>query len=195
MGNETNKSYEYRVKKGYGKFFQGKGLDIGCGTSLLSSEIFTGITELVPYDNENGQHENDGNTCSNLEDNSFNFVYSSHCLEHMDNPYDAFGHWVRVCKPGGVIFTSVPHEIFYEKSTWPSPFAPSHHNTSWTLEWESDLPKSINVLNFIEYFEEKGLVQKVLAETVLEDFSFRNFFQDQTTGLALCQIDFVVEKR
>ena len=118
MGNETNKSYEYRVKKGYGKFFQGKGLDIGCGKSPLSSEIFTGITELVPYDNEDGQHENDGNTCSNLEDNSFDFVYSSHCLEHMDNPYEAFEHWVRVCKSGGVIFISVPHEIFYEKSTF-----------------------------------------------------------------------------
>ena len=193
MGNETNKSYEYRVKKGYGKFFQGKGLDIGCGKSPLSSEIFTGITELIPYDNEDGQHENDGNACSNLEDNSFDFVYSSHCLEHMDDPHGAFRHWIRVCKSGGIIFTSVPHEIFYEKSTWPSPFAP--HESSWTLEWESDLPRSVNVLKFIEKLEQEGLAEKILAETVLEDFSFRNFFQDQTTGLAICQIDFVVRKK
>jgi len=192
MGSETNKSYEYRAKKGYNKFFQGKGLDIGCGKAPLSSAVFNGITELVEYDYE-VSHENDGNVCSNLEDDTFDFVYSSHCLEHMDDPFSAWKHWVRVCKPNGIIFTSVPHEIFYEKCNWPSQFAP--HNTSWTLEWESDLLKSINVLNFIKHFEEKGLVEKVLAETVLEDFSFRNFFQDQTTGLAICQIDFVVRKK
>ena len=164
MGSETNKSYEYRVKKGYNKFFQGKGLDIGCGKAPLSPAIFSGITELVEYDYE-VSHENDGNVCSNLENDTFDFVYSSHCLEHMDDPFSAWKHWVRVCKPNGIIFTSVPHEIFYEKCNWPSQFAP--HNTSWTLEWESDLPKSINVLKFIEHFEKMGLVEKVLAETVL----------------------------
>ena len=194
MGNETNKSYEYRVKKGYGEYFQGRGLDIGCGNAPLSSRIFNGITELVEYDNEEGTSLiNDGNTCSNLEDNSFDFVYSSHCLEHMDDPYSSFRHWIRVCKPGGTLFVSVPHEVLYEKCMWPSKFAP--HYSSWTLEWESDLPKSVNVLKFIEYFEGEGLIEKIFAETVLENFSFRNFYQDQTLGLAICQIDFAVRKK
>jgi len=194
MGNETNKSYEYRIKKGYSKFFQGRGLDIGCGKAPLSSSVFHGITDLMEYDNEEGTSLiNDGNTCSNLDDDSFDFVYSSHCLEHMDDPYSAFGHWIRVCKPGGYVFTSVPHEILYEKCMWPSKFAP--HYSSWTLEWESDLPKSVNVNNFIKKFEDDGLIEKVLAETELENFSFRNFYQDQTLGMAVCQIDFVVRKK
>ena len=193
MGSETNKSYEYRVKKGYGDFFQGRGVDIGCGKASLSQVIFNGITELVEYDNEEGQSENDGNTCSNLEDSSFDFVYSSHCLEHMDDPYSSYRNWIRICKPGGVIFTSVPHELLYEKCVWPSQFAP--HYSSWTLEWESDLPKSVNVLKFIEKFEQEGLIEKITAETVLENFSFRNFHQDQTLGLAICQIDFAVRKK
>lgn len=193
MGNETNKSYEYRVKRGDTKFFQGKGLDIGCGKAPLSSDIFNGISELVPYDNEEGQSHNDGNTCSNLEDDSFDFVYSSHCLEHMDDPYSAFKHWIRVCKSGGYLFVSVPHEIFYEKCMWPSQFAP--HFSSWTLEWESDLPKSVNVNNFIKRFEDEGLVEKIFAKTILENFSFRSFYQDQTLGMAVCQIDFVVRKK
>ena len=193
MGNETNKSYEYRIKKGYKKFFEGKGLDIGCGEAPLSREIFNGITEVVGYDNHYGSIENDANVCSNLEDNSFDFVYSSHCLEHMDDPRIAFGHWIRVCKSGGIVFVSVPHEIFYEKCIWPSKFAP--HYSSWTLEWESDLPRSVNVNKFIEEFENQGLVKKILAETVLENFSFRAFDEDQTLGLAICQIDFVVRKQ
>ena len=98
MGSETNKSYEYRVKKGYGDFFQGRGVDIGCGKAPLSQAVFNGITELVEYDNEEGQSENDGNTCSNLEDGSFDFVYSSHCLEHMDDPYSSYRNWIRTIK-------------------------------------------------------------------------------------------------
>ncbi len=94
---------------------------------------------------------------------------------------------------GGIIFVSVPHEIFYEKCLWPSRYAP--HYSSWTLEWESDLPKSVNVNKFIEKFENEGLVEKVLSEKVLENFSFRYFYSDQTLGLGICQIDFVVRKK
>jgi SAM-dependent methyltransferase len=205
MPNETTKSYEYRVKKDYGKYFRGKGVDIGHGGDVLSESVFTGISEITPYDWIDDS-SNDAVTCCNLPDEAFDFVYSSHCLEHTEDPYTAFSNWIRICKTGGYIFTSVPHEIFYEKCEWPSRFAPSQieeghgHHCSWTLEWKSNLPRSINVKEFIQKFENEGLIESVLSETVLHNFDFRNFWQDQTfehhgfKGDAICQIDFLVKK-
>jgi predicted SAM-dependent methyltransferase len=200
MGKETSKSYNYRLKKGYDKYLQGKGVDIGHGGDLLSMRMFTGISELTPYDLIDDS-SNDAVTCHNLPDEAFDFVYSSHCLEHTRDPHTTFSNWIRICKTGGHIFTSVPHEVFYEKCQWPSRFAPSQiegghgHHCSWTLEWKSNLPQSINVKDFIKKFEDEGLVEFVLAETALEHFDFRNFFEDQTRSKAICQIDFVVRKR
>lgn len=42
-------------------------------------------------------------------DESFNFVFSSHVLEHMPNAIRALKEWIRVLKPGGVVFTMLPH--------------------------------------------------------------------------------------
>jgi ubiquinone/menaquinone biosynthesis C-methylase UbiE len=83
-------------------------------------------------------------TCYNLEDSTFDFVYSSHMLEHLEDPYTAFRHWIRICKPGGFIFVSVPHEIFYEKCVWPTKYSvyPSPHLHSWTIEWKLNFLKT-----------------------------------------------------
>jgi len=120
--NETNKSYEYRKQLGYDKYFKGKGIDIGAGDLPLTSEMSSDIESIIPYDYMAGYEDlvNGGvfghaDTCYNLDDNSFDFVYSSHMLEHLEDPYLSFRNWIRICKPGGFIFTSVPHEIFYEK--------------------------------------------------------------------------------
>jgi ubiquinone/menaquinone biosynthesis C-methylase UbiE len=55
------------------------------------------------------------------EDNSFDYVYASHVLEHLDDPITAIKNWYRICKPGGHIIMSIPHRDLYErKKTLPS---------------------------------------------------------------------------
>lgn len=45
-----------------------------------------------------------------LEDESVDFVISSHTIEHFFDPVKAIKEWLRVIKPGGYIFTICPHQ-------------------------------------------------------------------------------------
>ncbi len=200
--SETHKLYNYRKKNGYDLFFNGIGIDIGGGHDTLSKEVFNGITDITSYDTSLGLGY-DANTCHDLDDESFDFVYSSHCLEHLDDPASAIRHWVRICKKGGFLVCCVPHEIFYEKCKWPSKANP-RHKSSWTLEWKSNLPKSIHTPDFLKSLESESLVDTVYAKTILENFDFNHFDLDQTfyfpgdntpaSGVAICQIEFVLKK-
>jgi len=187
---ETSKLNEYRVKNNYNSYFNGSGIDIGCGEDLLSVNIFKSITNIIPYDINLDKNFN-AMFCNEFQDNFFDFVYSSHCLEHMIDPYIAFKNWIRICKNGGYIIFSVPHEIFYEKYKWPSMFN-NDHKTSWSYEFKSNLPKTINIIDFIKKFQQK--VELIKCDTILENFDFNKFNEDQTNGLAICQIEIVVKK-
>lgn len=44
-----------------------------------------------------------------FKDNSYDFIVSSHVLEHFWDPIKALNEWMRVIKPGGYIFMIVPH--------------------------------------------------------------------------------------
>lgn len=39
----------------------------------------------------------------------FDYVFSSHCLEHLRDPIGALEHWRSRLKPGGVLFLYLPH--------------------------------------------------------------------------------------
>lgn len=59
---------------------------------------------------------------------SQDYVYSSHCLEHIENPYQAIEEWHRVTKIGGFVIIVVPHQFLYEKKeSLPSKWNGSHH--------------------------------------------------------------------
>jgi SAM-dependent methyltransferase len=41
-------------------------------------------------------------------DDRYDFVFSSHCLEHIPDYYGALKEWIRVLKPGGTFFLYLP---------------------------------------------------------------------------------------
>jgi predicted SAM-dependent methyltransferase len=45
-----------------------------------------------------------------IEDSTYEFVLSSHCIEHLANPLKGFAEWIRVLKQDGVIALIVPHK-------------------------------------------------------------------------------------
>ncbi|MCL5022895.1 MAG: class I SAM-dependent methyltransferase [Nitrospirae bacterium] len=63
------------------------------------------------WDFENG----DAQFLEGIADSFFDFVYSSHTLEHMVTPEIALRNWWRVLKPGGFLALYVPHRDLYEK--------------------------------------------------------------------------------
>jgi len=46
---------------------------------------------------------------SAISSNSYDFVLSSHVLEHVANPLLALSEWIRVIKPAGILVLVVPH--------------------------------------------------------------------------------------
>ncbi len=55
----------------------------------------------------------DGSNLAGVENGSYDFVLSSHNLEHFANPVKALKEWQRVLRPGGSLILVLPH---YEKT-------------------------------------------------------------------------------
>jgi SAM-dependent methyltransferase len=77
------------------KFCKGRGLDVGAGAWPLPG--------AEPIDLKYG------NEAMELPHGPFDYVFSSHCLEHLPNPVAALEHWRSRIKPGGVLFLYLPH--------------------------------------------------------------------------------------
>ena len=98
----------------------GIGLDVGCGPDKIHPEC-TGVdlfdpncTTLKPKDCPNTINGNAENL-SAFKDGSFDWVYSSHCLEHLNNPNKAIAEMVRVLKPDGILILYLPYKYWFDK--------------------------------------------------------------------------------
>jgi SAM-dependent methyltransferase len=132
--NETSKSKPYwgAIEK---TATTGRGIDIGCGPDPVTPEA-------RPFDKQHG----DANVASQHVQEQFDFVYSSHCLEHMHDPRMTILDWWKLVKPGGYLFVLVPDEDLYEQGVFPSRFNDDHKATFTISKARSWSPKSINVL-------------------------------------------------
>jgi len=173
-------------------YFVGNGIDIGCGPDPLTK--YTQQFPLMEGVKEWDVADGDAQVMTNAADDSYDFVHSSHCLEHMRDPYEAFDNWLRICKPGGHIITTIPDEDLYEQGVWPSTHN-GDHKTSWTiLKDESWSPASINLLEFLYQYKDKIEVLKV--ELINGAFIYNVQRFDQTYhSISECAIEFVVRKR
>ena len=118
------------------KVIQGKGLDIGCGPDPVTPTVRR-------FDIEDG----DANVISEHVKEQFDFVYASHCLEHMHNPRKTILDWWKLVKVGGYLFIIVPDEDLYEQGVFPSRFNDDHKATFTISKTRSWSTKSINVLD------------------------------------------------
>lgn len=110
---ETSKCHDTRLRQGdFNKYLFGSILDVGCGEDPLRPP--NGI--VTPWDLPNG----DATFLTTVEDETFNCVYSSHCLEHLSDPITALKNWVRVTRSPGFLYIVVPDFTLYEKERWPS---------------------------------------------------------------------------
>jgi SAM-dependent methyltransferase len=167
--------------------FIGNGIDIGAGPDPISKTLFPNIQSVKDWDLKDG----DAQYMKTVEDGTFDFVNSSHCLEHMVNPYTALYNWIRICKSGGYIIITIPDETLYEQGFWPSRFN-NDHKWSFTLG-TSGLPKSVNVPEMLSIFNQ---VEMIHTKLILDGFDFsKPRGIDQTHGAAECAIEFVLKKK
>lgn len=134
--------------------FRGTGIDIGCGPDPV-------FPHARRFDREDG----DANVITRHVTATFDWVYSSHCLEHMHDPHAALQEWWRLVKPGGHLIFIVPDEDLYEQGVFPSRFNSDHKSTFTIHKAASWSPVSVNVRDLAAALPGGELVSLVVHDT------------------------------
>ena len=131
---ESQRARKRRLQEGFfDDYCKGRGLDIGAGNDPLFKDIET-------WDKMSGH--GDATHMLGVPDETYDFVYCSHILEHLDDPWAGIRSWFRILKVGGFLIVAVPHRDLYEKKfKLPSKWNQEHkkfwvldrHHNEWTL--------------------------------------------------------------
>jgi SAM-dependent methyltransferase len=189
--NETSKSIQRRLtdSRFLSQFFVGYGIDIGSGPDSLAqySELFPLCQGIRSWDKNDG----DAQVMLTVKDKSYDFVHSSHCLEHMKDPIEALHNWERILKPGGHLVMLVPDEDLYERGVWPSQSNPDHKYTFTIYKKKSWSPVSLNVIDLVVQMNCAPVKIELLTGTYRKSLGFT----DQTkTPIGECAIEIVLRK-
>jgi SAM-dependent methyltransferase len=174
------------------RYFVGNGVDIGGKPDplILYRQLFSQMKNVKTWDWEDG----DAQIMAGVSDGQFNFVHSSHCLEHLVDPHAGLKNWLRIVRPGGYLIITVPDEDLYEQGVFPSTFNRDHKWTFTIFKQKSWSGQSINILDLVcELGEEAELVR---LEQLSATYRFDYPRYDQTlTPVGECGIEFVIRKR
>ncbi len=191
---ECSKSIARRIKdQRYAlRYLKGKGVDIGGRPDPLTlyRELFPLITDLKTWDIEDG----DAQFMAGIEDATYDFVFSSHCLEHLRDPIEGLRNWLRVLKPNGHLIITIPDEDLYEQGQWPSTFNRDHKHSFTVQKSNSWSPASINVFSLLTSLGPAADIRKV--EVIDDGFRYDLPRFDQTlTPICEAAIEIIVRKR
>lgn len=154
---ETSKAGPRREREGFfDKYINGRDvIDIGC----QNDPVADGVTR---YDRIFG--DSDAQTLPEIDDDSFDTVYASHVLEHLDDPAAALRNFYRICRPGGHVVVVVPHRDLYEKRTHlPSKWNPEHKH--FFVPVDDDPPDTLGL---------RSLVSATLPVAEIVEFEVRD---------------------
>lgn len=113
------------------RFCRGRGIDIGGGA--------------WPLPGAQSHDLKDGLDACDLPGRNWDYIFSSHCLEHVINPVKALEHWRGKLRYGGVLFIYLPHP---DMEYW----RPQHckkHLHSWTPDQAEQLVRDVGFVDVI----------------------------------------------
>lgn len=179
--NETSKAIARRLHdpRFITRYFTGDGIDIGSGPDPLSRHmhLFPLMRSCRSWDKRDG----DAQTMPGIEQATFDFVHSSHCLEDLTDPLEALASWVRICKSGGHLIITVPDGALYEQGVWPSTFNPAHKHR-------------FSIAGLIALLTQLG-ADIVKVELLDHAYKYDTYRQDQTLGISESAIEMILRKR
>ena len=119
---EINQPYKPESKKivwEVAPYLRGRGIDIGAGSFKVLPQAISvdngcdNVMFGIPFSPDVKVSTAEDMTIFGSQ--SMDFVYSSHLLEHLENPDKALKEWWRLVKPGGVLVLYLPHEDLYPR--------------------------------------------------------------------------------
>lgn len=111
------------------QFCKGRGLDVGAGKWPLPG--------AVPIDLARGEGAHD------LPAGEWDYIFSSHCLEHLENPVAALEHWKTRLRASGTLFLYLPHP---DMAYW----RPQNCRKHLHLFWPKDVAAMLTDLGFVD---------------------------------------------
>ena len=192
--HELSKSIQRRLHDAnfLNRYFVGAGIDIGAGGDPLTQyrELFRLVTSVRAWDRGDG----DAQMMETCPDAQFDFVHSSHCLEHMNDPRIALTNWFRILKPGGHLIVLVPDEDMYEQGVFPSTYNPDHKWTFTVFKQFSWSARSQNVMELLMTLGGEADVIKVEQLNSTYRYSLPRLDQTQTP-IGEAAIEIIVRRR
>jgi len=174
------------------RYFRGHGVDIGGFPDPLSlyQEQFPLMQSVRVWD----LHDGDAQKMDGVADDTFDFVHSSHCLEHLVDPHEGIANWMRVTRPNGFLIVTVPDEDLYEQGVFPSTFNRDHKWTFSIFKTKSWSEKSINILDLLKTLGAAADIEKIELLNASYRYALPRF--DQTLApVGECGVEFVIRKR
>lgn len=174
------------------RYFVGKGVDIGGKPDPLAlyQAQFERVASIRTWDLEDG----DAQYMASAADGEFDFVHSSHCLEHLHDPVLGLTNWFRVTREGGHVIVTVPDEDLYEQGVFPSTFNRDHKWTFTIHKHQSWSEKSVNVIDLVRQLGENAELLRV--EQLSSTYHYDLPRYDQTLmPVGEVGIEFVIRKR
>lgn len=184
---EASKAIKRRGDDLNKKLFKGSGIDIGAGPDCISKHGF----DAYNWDLKDG----DAQFLESVPDNHYDFVHSSHCLEHMVSVRVALKNWIRVCKSGGYITIVIPDEELYEHNRWPSRFN-GDHKWSFRIYTKKELHKKhVNVFDMLTWYPDQVEIISITRNENNFDFSLsKNVDQTIDINGPECSIEIILRK-
>jgi SAM-dependent methyltransferase len=198
--HETSKSIFHKIKDSrYAtRYLVGEGIDIGAGPDSLAtySEFFPLMKSCRAWDTPDGDAEH----MQGVESGTYDFVHSSHCLEHTRNAQNALENWVRILKPKGYLICIVPDEDLYEQGVFPSMFNDDHKHTFTIYKEKSWTDYSINVFNLLANLKQNIEIKKIELLDATYRYALNDSCnparRDQTLNpIGECGIEFIIRKQ
>lgn len=118
------------------QFCQGRGIDVGgyYKWTLPGAIPINIIDHAMPYNAFELPYD---------KDLPWDYIFSSHCLEHLVDPVKALEYWITLLRPGGTLFVFLPHS---DMEYW-LPQNDHRHLHSW---YPKDMAKIFNDIGLVD---------------------------------------------
>ncbi len=196
------------------RYISGTGIEIGALHAPLSvdkkkakvlyvdrmsqKDLYQQYPEFKKYDIVAADIIDNGDELSTIPDNTYDFCISNHVLEHLEDPLKALCNWMRILKPEGILYLSIPlPQNIHDKNRQATSI--THIIEDYGLAKESEKYATKRYGHFLDFVRSTNMSESANAEFInvktaeLMSMDYSIHFHVFSEEVLLQIIDFVSE--